>query len=108
LHKWWFDELYDKLFVRPTLAIGRFIAWVDRGWIDWLIDNLAHGTRHFSTGFDRLIDGLFVDGTVNWIARRTHAIGLALRGVQTGRIRQYVVLIVIGTIAMFLIANFGL
>ncbi len=108
LHKWWFDELYDKVFVRPTLAVSRFIAWVDRGLIDWLIDNTAKGTRLFSDGFDRSIDRLFVDGAVNWFARRTYAIGLALRNVQTGRIRQYVVLIVIGTVAMFLIASFGL
>jgi NADH-quinone oxidoreductase subunit L len=26
-HKWYFDELYDALFVRPSFAIGRFL-WV--------------------------------------------------------------------------------
>ena len=107
LNKWWFDELYDKLLVRPTLYIGRFIAWIDRGLIDWLIDNIARWARGFSEGFDRAIDRTFIDGTVNWIARQTHAVGLALRGVQTGRIRQYVVLIVVGTVTMFVIA-FGL
>ena len=35
LHKWYFDELYDFLFVRPAFAIGRFF-WVrgDQGTID--------------------------------------------------------------------------
>ena len=35
LHKWYFDELYDFLFVRPAFAIGRFL-WVrgDQGTID--------------------------------------------------------------------------
>ena len=38
-HKWWFDELYDFVFVRPTLAIGAFVAVVlDRGLIDGIID----------------------------------------------------------------------
>ena len=35
LRKWYFDELYDFLFVRPAFAIGRFL-WVrgDQGTID--------------------------------------------------------------------------
>ena len=34
-HKWYFDELYDAIFVRPSFAIGRFL-WVrgDQGIID--------------------------------------------------------------------------
>ena len=24
MHKWYFDELYDAIFVRPSFAIGRF------------------------------------------------------------------------------------
>ena len=35
LNKWYFDELYDRIFVRPSLAIGRALwRWFD----DWLID----------------------------------------------------------------------
>ena len=30
-HKWWFDELYDIVFVRPSLAIGAFIAVIMDG-----------------------------------------------------------------------------
>jgi NADH-quinone oxidoreductase subunit L len=35
LNKWYFDELYDFLFVRPAFAIGRFL-WIrgDQGTID--------------------------------------------------------------------------
>ena len=35
LHKWYFDELYDKLFVRPAFALGR-LFWKagDEGTID--------------------------------------------------------------------------
>jgi len=107
LNKWWFDELYDKIFVKPTFFMSRLISGVDKNVIDRLIDNIAAGTRWFCTGFDTWIDRLFVDGTVNWVARKTHAVGLALRGLQTGKIRQYVVLIVVGTVALFVIATFG-
>ena len=42
LNKWYIDELYDLLFVRPANAIGRFF-WKagDGGVIDRLIDGTA-------------------------------------------------------------------
>jgi NADH-quinone oxidoreductase subunit L len=108
LNKWWFDELYDKIFVRPTLWCGRCVAGFDRDGIDWLVDNLAVVTRRFTGGFDHWIDQIVIDGSVNWTARKTYAIGLWLRKVQTGRLRQYVVFIIVGTVAMYLVATFGL
>jgi NADH-quinone oxidoreductase subunit L len=44
LNKWYFDELYDRLFVRPAFAIGRFL-WkgVDGSVIDGTIDGTAKG-----------------------------------------------------------------
>ncbi|REJ68663.1 MAG: NADH-quinone oxidoreductase subunit L [Planctomycetota bacterium] len=107
LGKWWFDELYDRLFVQPTFFFSRIIAGIDKNLIDWLIDNLAAGTRWFCVGFDTWIDRLFVDGLVNWTARKIYAIGLAFRAVQTGNLRQYIVLIVVGTVALFILATFG-
>jgi len=38
LNKWYFDELYDWLFVRPTLWIGRLL-W--KGGDGWLIDGFG-------------------------------------------------------------------
>jgi NADH-quinone oxidoreductase subunit L len=35
LNKWYFDELYDRIFVKPALWIGRAV-W--KGFDDWLID----------------------------------------------------------------------
>jgi NADH-quinone oxidoreductase subunit L len=44
LNKWYFDELYDFLFVRPAFAIGRLL-WkgVDGAVIDGTIDGTAKG-----------------------------------------------------------------
>jgi NADH-quinone oxidoreductase subunit L len=38
LNKWYFDELYDLIFVRPTLRLGRLL-W--RGGDGWLIDGFG-------------------------------------------------------------------
>ena len=55
---------------------------------------------------DDWIDRLFVDGLVNLTARWTHAAGLRLRAVQTGNVRQYVMLLVVGTVALFILTSF--
>jgi NADH-quinone oxidoreductase subunit L len=105
-HKWWFDELYDFLFVRPTLAIGRFVAVVlDRGLIDGIIHAFAWIARVVSLVVSIFGDKFVIDGGVDTLAERTWNAGLALRSVQTGRLRQYVMFIVIGTVVLFLIAS---
>jgi len=46
-HKWYFDELYSALIVRPALVVSEWCKTIDTGCIDWLIDNSArdHGAR---------------------------------------------------------------
>ncbi len=50
LNKWYFDELYDWLFVKPTMALGRFL-WKsgDGAVIDGAIDGTARGVQ-WTTG----------------------------------------------------------
>ena len=48
---------------------------------------------------DDMIDRYVVDGLVNVLAAWTWSIGNSLRTLQTGKLRQYVMLIVIGTVA---------
>ncbi len=40
LNKWYFDELYERIFIRPTLWLGRFFWHV---FDDWLIDKTIVG-----------------------------------------------------------------
>ena len=50
LNKWYFDELYDAVFVKPAQAIGRFL-WKkgDEATIDGGINGLAMGIIPFIT-----------------------------------------------------------
>jgi NADH-quinone oxidoreductase subunit L len=102
VNKWWFDELYDFLFVRPAHGIARMVAWLDRNVLDRIIDGSAKLTLSLSR-YDDWFDRLFVDGLVNVFGRWTHGIGLSLRSVQTGRIRQYVMFVVLFTIVLFML-----
>jgi len=105
-NKYYFDELYDAIFVQPTLVISRFVALIDRNWIDGLIDFLARAVVVFSNAFDVIADRGFVDGLANLTATWTYSLGTSLRTVQTGRIRQYVLFIVVGAIAIFVLISF--
>ncbi|MEM5468671.1 NADH-quinone oxidoreductase subunit L [Celeribacter marinus] len=50
LNKWYFDELYDRIFIRPSLALGRFF-WKrgDEKMIDGAINGVALGIVPFFT-----------------------------------------------------------
>lgn len=104
-HKWYFDELYNALIVQPALFVSRRISDFDKKVIDRIVDGCATSMRAISH-IDDKIDRLIVDGSVNLVARWMHSIGLALRGMQTGSIRQYVMFIVVGTVAIFVLASF--
>jgi NADH-quinone oxidoreductase subunit L len=105
VHKWWFDELYGTLFVRPTLRVSGWIAACDKRGIDGLVDGMARAVALVSR-IDAWIDRTFVDGLVNGIAHATYAAGLRLRAVQSGNLRQYVMWLAVGTVALFLIISF--
>jgi NADH-quinone oxidoreductase subunit L len=105
-HKWWFDELYDRVFVRPTHAIGMLIAIVlDRGLIDGIIHAYAGAGRVAALVVAFFGDRFLIDNTVDGFAAKTWDVALSLRGIQTGRVRQYVMFIVVGTIMLFAVAS---
>lgn len=105
-NKWLFDELYQLIFIRPALRISGWVAALDRQGIDGLINGLAATARGTSFSLDRWIDRMFVDGLVNRIAQVVYATGLWLRTLQTGRLRQYVMFVAVGTVALFVIVSF--
>jgi len=106
VNKWWFDELYDWVFIKPTHVVARVTSAFDRRVIDGIIHFLARATLWFTTTWEMLADQIVVDGVVNLTANWVHSLGLALRKIQTGKLRQYVLFIVIGTITIFLLVSF--
>jgi NADH-quinone oxidoreductase subunit L len=73
LNKWWFDELYDLLFIRIGGRVAAFLWWFD-----------VH----------------VVDGTVNGIGRLATDIGRELRRIQTGRVQNYALGIAVGMLVV--------
>jgi NADH-quinone oxidoreductase subunit L len=98
--------LYDYVFVRPTLAIGRFVALtLDRGIIDSFINSLAYIYRGAAAVVSVVGDRWVIDNFVDTVAEKTWDLGLSMRSIQTGRLRQYVMFIVVGTVVLFIVAS---
>ena len=70
--------------------------------IDGCIDGLAAACADCRE-FDDAIDRYLVDGAGELVAAWTYSIGNSLRQPQTGKLRQYVMLIVVGTVALTLL-----
>ena len=75
LNKWYFDELYDTLFVRPAMRLGRFL---------------------WKTGDGRIIDGLGPDG----VSARVLDVTRGVVRVQTGYLYHYAFAMLIGVAAL--------
>jgi NADH-quinone oxidoreductase subunit L len=92
--KYYIDELYDRVFVRPAYWFSETFtsAWMDRG----VIDGFLHWVAMISgvigvtlrTYIDKkVINQWFGDG----IAKVVRWFGFTLRNIQTGRIQQYMI-----------------
>jgi len=103
-HKWYFDEIYEWIFVKPAHGIAFLASANDRGIIDSILHFFAWASRQLAA-IDAWVDRVIVDGLINSLASVTWNSGLRLRQIQTGRLRQYVMFIVVGTVAIFLLAS---
>ena len=100
VHKWYFDELYNAALVRPTLALARLASNFDR----WIIDGIVNGSAFVTGRLSRLegvFDNIAVDGLVNWTARGVYLAGDWSRGIQTGRLRNYLMFLAVALVGLF-------
>jgi len=75
LNKYYVDELYRSLFIRPLVAGSSELLW-------------------------KGVDTGTIDGAVNGAARRTRRLGEIVRRMQSGNIRSYAGWVVLGTTAL--------
>ena len=100
--KWYFDEIYQTIFVNGTLLLARIGSLFDQYVIDGIVDGSASLTRFFSW-LNGLFDNYIIDGLVNAIANITFWIGNNFRRVQTGNINSYLYGILIALVAAIIV-----
>jgi len=74
LNKYYVDEIYGAILVRPVVYLSLFL---------W-----------------KIVDVVFIDGLINGLATAYSDVSQYFRGVQTGRVRSYATLFVIGVVVL--------
>ena len=75
-NKWYFDEIYQSVIVKPLILFSDVILW-------------------------RFIDKRVIDGIVNGTASIYQAFSYGLRDIQTGKVRHYAYFMIGGMIVIF-------
>ena len=86
--KWYFDEIYQFLFVNSSLLLAKVLSAFDAYVIDGIVNGAASVTR-FVSWLNGLFDNYVIDGIVNAVANITFWAGNKFRRVQTGNINSY-------------------
>jgi NADH-quinone oxidoreductase subunit L len=95
--KWYFDEIYQTIFVNGTLLLARIGSLFDQYIIDGIVDGSASLTR-FASWLNGLFDDYIIDGMVNAVANVTFWMGNKFRRLQTGNINGYLFVILIAMV----------
>jgi NADH-quinone oxidoreductase subunit L len=106
-NKWYFDELYSAMLVRPALAVASWFRVFDARAIDGTVNNAGRFTVWLSWVGGRF-DYNIIDGLANLSARVCYAVGNAFHRVQTGYLRSYVLFLVLAAIGIWVLLSFFL
>jgi NADH-quinone oxidoreductase subunit L len=101
-NKYFFDEIYQKIFVKPVLMLAGRASAFDQTVVDGAVNQVGWATVKGSeetARFDRTI----VDGIVNGIGFLVKAVSERSRKAHTGYLQRYILVIFIGFIVLALV-----
>jgi NADH-quinone oxidoreductase subunit L len=79
-NKWYVDEIYDAIIVKPLNALSRFLdQFMEKLGIDWIVNGVGRGIQYTSR---------------------------QLRLLQSGQVGNYVLLMIAGTLILFILQFF--
>lgn len=102
-HKYYIDEFYHLVFVRPAIWMSETFTylWMDRKIIDGFLHTIARVSIALGTFFRNWIDKPIINGFGDLVGESVKRFGKSFRFVQTGRVQQYMMMaliIVFGTL----------
>jgi NADH-quinone oxidoreductase subunit L len=101
-NKYYFDELYSVLFVRPYYVLCDVLWTFDMLVIDGLV-NLAGWIGLAFSVLHNWFDVYIVDGIVNGLGYTMRGLGRSLRYVQSGRLQNYTFLVAFGVLLLVIV-----
>jgi NADH-quinone oxidoreductase subunit L len=97
-NKYYIDQIYDAMFVNRTKDLGTTLGAFDVGVIDGLGVNGAGWVTRASSSLSMVWDKWIIDGSVNLAARIVWILSYPVRMIQSGRVSNYALLIVLGVL----------
>jgi NADH-quinone oxidoreductase subunit L len=93
-NKYYFDELYQFIFVRPVIWLSEVFTsiWLDRGVIDGFLHAIAALSIRIGSGLRNYIDKPIVNGSGDLVGESVKKLGQVFKPIQTGRIQQYMIM----------------
>jgi NADH-quinone oxidoreductase subunit L len=91
--KYYFDELYDLIFVRPAYWLAETFTYrfLDVGVIDGFLHLVARFALRIGSFLRNVIDLPVVNGSGNLVGEGVKLAGRRFRIVQTGRVQGYLI-----------------
>jgi NADH-quinone oxidoreductase subunit L len=97
-NKYYVDQIYDAMFVNRSKDLGTTLGAFDRGVIDGLFVNGAGWATRATSSVSMVWDKWIIDGLVNLAARIVWIFSYPVRMIQSGRVSNYALLIVLGVL----------
>jgi NADH-quinone oxidoreductase subunit L len=110
-NKWYWDELYQTLFIAPTVRFSEYFVYevVDKGIIDGILHLVARSVYRVGQMMKSFENAVFGRG-VDWVKDQVLNTAREFRQLQTGKVQEYtlVSMLIASALALVVLAlNYG-
>jgi len=93
--KYYFDEVYETVLVRPAYWLSETFAsvWLDKGLIDGTLHLIGRASMRLGQVFRDYFDLPVVNGSGDLVGNSVNRFGRAFRIIQTGKVQQYLLIV---------------
>jgi len=101
-NKYYVDEFYWAVFVRPTARLGNVLAWLDDNILDRIfVDGFGWAASLWSK-VQSWLDDHIVDGAVDGTGWTAQWLGATARRVQNGLVQNYLLIITMALVGLMM------
>lgn len=100
-NQWFFDNIYNAIFVTGTLRFSKFLYTLDRVVVDGAVNSMGNIGRFLALVAD-WFDRYVIDGVVNFLGFLAGRVGNFVRHFQTGRLQHYFITMLLIILTLFI------
>jgi NADH-quinone oxidoreductase subunit L len=101
--RFYFDELYNAVLIQPVLKLAVWTyEFIDKQVIDGFLHGVARSAYRIGEAF-RVFDRVVINGGADAFANSIQELGRSFREIQTGRVQNYMLLVLLMTIIIFIL-----